>query len=70
MAPRHVLAAALGHLAHLSRSARPRLQPAAPEMAYTFGNLPLEKLYTWEVATWEIVTWEVALGKTPLGKCL
>ena len=56
LGPQSVLAAALGPLVHPSRSARPPLQPAAPQRAYP--NL-------WEVAALEIAH----LGSCHLGNC-
>ena len=70
--PQPVLVAALGPTAHPSRSARPPLQPAAPQRA----TLPLESCrlgnctFFGEGAIWKLVTWEVVLGKMTLGKYL
>ena len=57
LGPQHVLVSALGPLALSIRSARPPLQPAAPQRA-----LPNH----WKVATWEIDY----LASCHLGKCL
>ena len=60
--PQPVLVLALDPLAHPSRSARPPLQPAAPQKAES--NL-------WEVAAWEIAHlgschWKIPLGSSHL----
>ena len=70
LGPQYVIDAALGPIAHPSRSARPPLLRRLRGPNITFGKLPLGKLHIRKVVAWEIVTWEVALGKMPLGKCL
>ena len=62
------LAAALGTLAHSSRSARPPHRNCSLRLRrynLTFGKLSLGKLHIWKIATCKTVTWEVPVMKIP-----